>query len=114
VTTDKHIGAKEDAEFFDEVRAISERYPEAVRRYAFANLALEKRMGIDRDRLVGISRVEDGQVITRFVDRDETGRVLLAEEAAGRAASNLRTRRQRASLPGKSDVHWGNLMSTSV
>jgi hypothetical protein len=71
MTTDKHAYSKEDTEFLDEVKAISQRYPEAMGRYALANLAVERDMGIDRDRRVGITRVENGQVITRFVDRDD-------------------------------------------
>ncbi|MDX3133913.1 hypothetical protein PV367_29955 [Streptomyces europaeiscabiei] len=71
MTTNDRVQHKEDAAFFDEVKAVSERYPEAKLRYAIANLALENEMGIDYDRQVGVSRIEDGRIVRRFVDRDD-------------------------------------------
>ncbi|MEO3876769.1 ATP-binding protein [Nonomuraea sp. B12E4] len=47
-------------------------------------------------------------------DPAEVVRVLLAEEAAGRAASNLRTRRQRASFPTGKTLHIWNEDASSI
>src|SRR2546423_9430066 len=47
-------------------------------------------------------------------DPAEVVRVLLAEEAAGRAASNLRTRRQRASFPTGKTFHIWNEQASSI
>lgn len=47
-------------------------------------------------------------------DPAEIVRVLLAEEAAGRAASNLRTRRQRASFPTGKTFHIWNENASSI
>ncbi|MEU8455885.1 hypothetical protein [Streptomyces griseoaurantiacus] len=71
MTTNERVQHKEDAAFFDEVRAVSERYPEAKHRYVIADLTLENEMGIDYDRQVGVSRIEDGRIIKRFVDRND-------------------------------------------
>jgi DNA replication protein DnaC len=47
-------------------------------------------------------------------DPAEIVRVLLAEEANGRAASNLRTRRQRAAFPTGKTFHIWNEQSSSI
>jgi DNA replication protein DnaC len=47
-------------------------------------------------------------------DPAEIVRVLLAEEAAGRAASNLRTRRQRAQFPTGKTFHIWNEQASSI
>jgi DNA replication protein DnaC len=47
-------------------------------------------------------------------DPAEIVRVLLAEEAAGRAASNLRTRRQRAAFPTGKTFHIWNEQASSI
>ena len=47
-------------------------------------------------------------------DPAELVRVLLSEEAAGRAASNLRTRRQRAAFPTGKTFHIWNEEASSI
>lgn len=47
-------------------------------------------------------------------DPAEVVRALLSEEAAGRAASNLRTRRQRAAFPTGKTFHIWNEQASSI
>ncbi|GAA2380750.1 MULTISPECIES: hypothetical protein [Streptomyces] len=67
----------EDVEFHNAIKEVFLKYPEAQRRYALSSLALEDEMGIDFDKKVGVSRVEDGKIITEFVDRESVIRMQL-------------------------------------
>jgi hypothetical protein len=71
MTTYDKIHSQEDVAFFEAVRAAFERFPEAKQKYAIANLALEKSMGIDFDRQAGFSRVDGDRIVTEFLDRDD-------------------------------------------
>jgi hypothetical protein len=67
----------EETEFHDAIKEVFLKYPEAQRRYALSSLDLENEMKIDFDRQVGVSRIEDGKVITEFVDREAVARMQL-------------------------------------
>jgi hypothetical protein len=65
-------GPERDPEFFDEIDKVFARHPEAARRYAVRCLRRELDvLKIDFSRQVGLSRVEDGRIITEFYDRDD-------------------------------------------
>jgi hypothetical protein len=67
----------EETEFHDAIKEVFLKYPEAQRRYALSSLDLENEMKIDFDRQVGVSRIEDGKIITEFVDREAVARMQL-------------------------------------
>ncbi|MGP4002601.1 hypothetical protein [Streptomyces sp. 8N706] len=60
-----------DTAFFDAIKAVFAQYPEAKEKYALSSLALESEMGISFERQCGLSRIEDGCIMTEFVDRDD-------------------------------------------
>ncbi|MFC8349999.1 hypothetical protein [Streptomyces sp. NPDC057280] len=65
-------GPQRDPEFFEEIDKLFAKYPEAASRYAVSCLRLETVvLKIDFERQVGVSRVEDGRIITEFHDRDD-------------------------------------------
>ncbi|QGV81841.1 hypothetical protein [Streptomyces ficellus] len=65
-------GPERDPEFFRELDRVFAEFPDAADRYAVTCLAVELDvLKIDFTRQVGVSRVEDGRVVTEFVDRDE-------------------------------------------
>jgi hypothetical protein len=64
-------GPERDPEFFEEISRVFSKYPEAARRYAVSCQRLEQELlKIDFAKQVGVSRLEDGQIITEFRDRD--------------------------------------------
>ncbi|MFE3198031.1 hypothetical protein [Embleya sp. NPDC059237] len=65
-------GPQRDPEFFEEIDKLFAKYPEAAGRYAVSCLRLETVvLKIDFERQVGVSRVEDGRIITEFHDRED-------------------------------------------
>jgi hypothetical protein len=65
-------GPERDPEFFEEINKVLTRYPEAAQRYSVSCLRLETVvLKIDLEKQIGISRVEDGRIITEFYDRDD-------------------------------------------
>lgn len=67
----------EDAEFHDAIKEVFRRYPEAQGKYALSSLDLENEMKIDFGEKVGVSRIEDGKIITEFKDRKSVIRMQL-------------------------------------
>ncbi|MFF7484826.1 hypothetical protein ACFZBC_04905 [Streptomyces luteogriseus] len=67
----------EDAEFHDAIKEVFRRYPQAQGKYALSSLDLENEMKIDFDEKVGVSRIEDGKIITEFKDRESVIRMRL-------------------------------------
>ncbi|MET9685712.1 hypothetical protein [Streptomyces coeruleorubidus] len=65
----------EDVEFHNAIKDVFLKYPEAQRKYALSSLELEDELEIDFDKKVGVSRVEDGKIITEFVDRESVIRM---------------------------------------
>ncbi|MEU0947524.1 hypothetical protein ABZ379_33220 [Streptomyces canus] len=73
MTTKSNCGPQADPEFFGALDKLFEQYPEAADRYMVKSMSLELDvLKIDFRRQVGVSRVEDGRIITEFVDRDPT------------------------------------------
>ncbi|MFI8823771.1 hypothetical protein [Streptomyces sp. NPDC053431] len=71
MNTKPACGPERDPDFFDEVDKLFARYPEAAGRYAVACRRLELDiLKIDFDKQVGVTRIEDGRIVTEFVDRD--------------------------------------------
>lgn len=65
-------GPERDPEFFAEIDKVFAQYPEAARRYAVRCMRRELEiLNIDFTKQVGLSRVEDGRIITEFHDRDD-------------------------------------------
>lgn len=65
-------GPDRDPEFFGELDKLFARYPEAASRYAVTCLRMETEiLKIDFSKQVGVSRIDDGRIITEFHDRDK-------------------------------------------
>ncbi|WP_424890259.1 hypothetical protein [Streptomyces sp. XH2] len=65
-------GPERDPEFFGEIEKVFAKYPEAAGRYAVRCKRLELEvLKIDFQKQVGVTRIEDGRIITEFLDRDE-------------------------------------------
>ncbi|MFF6995377.1 hypothetical protein ACFY93_10515 [Streptomyces sp. NPDC008313] len=58
-----------DAAFFADITEVFGRHPRAAERYALASLDLERELGIDLTQKFGVSRIEDGRIVTEFHDR---------------------------------------------
>ncbi|MFF2775947.1 hypothetical protein ACFVU3_13655 [Streptomyces sp. NPDC058052] len=64
-------GPQSDPEFFEALNKLLEQYPEAAKKYAVKCMRFELDvLKVDFSRQVGVSRIEDGRVVTEFVDRD--------------------------------------------
>ncbi|MFF9864136.1 hypothetical protein ACF1G0_01710 [Streptomyces sp. NPDC013953] len=64
-------GPERDPEFFEEVGRLFAKYPEAAGRYAVKCRRLELEiLRIDFQKKIGVTSVEDGRIVTEFVDRD--------------------------------------------
>ncbi|GAA2788113.1 hypothetical protein [Streptomyces showdoensis] len=73
MTTKPACGPQSDPEFFEALNKLFDQYPEAADKYAIKCMTLElDYLKIDFRRQEGIARVEDGRIITEFVDRDPT------------------------------------------
>jgi hypothetical protein len=65
-------GPERDPEFFDELAKLLARYPEAAGRYGVRCMRAENEiLKIDFSKQIGVARIEDGRIITEFVDRDD-------------------------------------------
>ncbi|MGW5850216.1 hypothetical protein ACWFQ8_20080 [Streptomyces sp. NPDC055254] len=65
-------GPERDPEFFRELDSVFAKYPEAADRYAVTCLRMElETLKIDFSKQQGVSRIEDGRIITEFHDRDD-------------------------------------------
>ncbi|MFE1771484.1 hypothetical protein [Streptomyces sp. NPDC059008] len=65
-------GPERDPEFFEELDKLLARHPEAARRYGVSCMRAELDiLKIDFDKQVGVSRIEDGRIVTEFYDRDD-------------------------------------------
>ncbi|SOD86231.1 hypothetical protein SAMN06272765_3679 [Streptomyces sp. Ag109_G2-15] len=72
MATKPACGPERDPEFFAAIDEVFGKYPDAARRYAVSCMRLEHDiMQIDFEKQVGVSRVEDGQIITEFRNRDD-------------------------------------------
>ncbi|WP_129311511.1 hypothetical protein [Streptomyces sp. L2] len=66
-------GPQSDPEFFDALNKLFELYPEAADKYAIKCMTMELDiLKIDFRKQEGVSRVEDGRIVTAYVDRDPT------------------------------------------
>ncbi len=67
-------GPETDSDFFNELRAVFDKYPDAAQNYSIQCRILEKDvMHIDLEKQLGISRVEGDQIITTFREFDDDG-----------------------------------------
>jgi hypothetical protein len=65
-------GPQRDPEFFAEIDKVFAEHPEAAKRYAVSCTRLETVvLKIDFETQIGVSRVEDGRIITEFHDRKD-------------------------------------------
>ncbi|WFB11316.1 hypothetical protein LRS74_32965 [Streptomyces sp. LX-29] len=75
MNTKPACGPQRDPDFFEEVDRLFAKYPEAAGRYAVKCRRLELEiLKIDFKMQVGVTRIEDGRLITEFVDRDKVAR----------------------------------------
>ncbi|MFF7443723.1 hypothetical protein [Streptomyces sp. NPDC008122] len=66
-------GPQSDIEFFDALNKLFAQYPEAADKYAIKCMTMElDTLKIDFRKQEGVSRIEDGRIITEFVDQDPT------------------------------------------
>ncbi|MFF5788897.1 hypothetical protein ACFY8P_28500 [Streptomyces sp. NPDC012693] len=71
MNTKPACGPQRDPEFFDEIDRVFTKYPEAAERYAVTCTRAEHEvLKIDYSKQVGVSRIEDGRIITEFQDRE--------------------------------------------
>ncbi|MEH6373189.1 hypothetical protein V7793_02315 [Streptomyces sp. KLMMK] len=76
MNTKPACGPERDPDFFEEVDKLFAKYPEAAGRYAVTCRRLELEvLKIDFKKQVGVTRIEDGRIITEFFDRDQVERV---------------------------------------
>ncbi|WP_326574263.1 hypothetical protein OG889_04260 [Streptomyces sp. NBC_00481] len=72
MNTKPACGPERDPDFFEEVDKLFAKYPEAADRYAVKCRRLEVDiLKIDFSKQVGVRRIEDGRIVTEFVDRDK-------------------------------------------
>ncbi|WP_086750209.1 hypothetical protein [Streptomyces scabiei] len=75
MSTKPACGPERDPEFFDEVDRLFAKYPEAAGRYAVKCRRLEVEvLKIDFSKQVGVKHIEDGRIVTEFLDRDKAER----------------------------------------
>ncbi|GGU16958.1 hypothetical protein [Streptomyces lateritius] len=66
-------GPQSDPEFFDALDKLFAQYPRAADKYAIKCMTLERDvLKIDFSKQIGVSHIEDGRLITEYVDRDPT------------------------------------------
>ncbi|MEU7017206.1 hypothetical protein [Streptomyces sp. NPDC046385] len=66
-------GPQSDPEFFDALNKLFDQYPEAADKYAIKCMTMElDTLKIDFRKQVGVAHIEDGRIITEYVDRDPT------------------------------------------
>ncbi|MFB7864858.1 hypothetical protein [Streptomyces sp. NPDC056069] len=71
MNTKPACGPERDPDFFEEVDKLFARHPEAAKRYAVTCRRLELEiLKIDFKKQVGVTRIDDGRIVTEFVDRD--------------------------------------------
>ncbi|MEU8438629.1 hypothetical protein AB0F18_38230 [Streptomyces sp. NPDC029216] len=72
MNTKPACGPERDPEFFEEVDKLFAKYPEAAGRYAVKCKRIELEiLKIDFKKQVGVKRIEDGRIVTEFLDRDK-------------------------------------------
>ena len=77
MTEENQCGPQTDSDFFYELRAVFEKYPDAAQTYSIHCRTLESDiMRIDLERQVGVSRIEGNQIITEFRDSDDAPMVI--------------------------------------
>ncbi|WP_189929442.1 hypothetical protein [Streptomyces sulfonofaciens] len=65
-------GPERDPEFFAAINEVFAEYPEAADRYSVRCVRRERDvLKIDFTEQVGVSRIEDGRIITEFHDRND-------------------------------------------
>ncbi|MGW1990327.1 hypothetical protein [Embleya sp. NPDC001921] len=75
MNTKPACGPERDPDFFEEVGKLFAEYPEAAGRYAVSCRRLELEiLRVDFGKQVGVTRVEDGRIVTEFLDRDKVER----------------------------------------
>lgn len=66
-------GPQSDPEFFDALNKLFAQYPEAADKYAVKCMTMELDvLKVDFRKQVGVSRIEDGRIVTEYVDRSVT------------------------------------------
>ncbi|OEJ21147.1 hypothetical protein AR457_41300 [Streptomyces agglomeratus] len=75
MNTKPACGPERDPDFFEEVDKLFAKHPEAADRYAVKCRRLELEiLKIDFKKQVGVTRIEDGRIVTEFLDRDKVER----------------------------------------
>ncbi|WP_063768401.1 hypothetical protein [Streptomyces griseus] len=66
-------GPEKDVEFFRGLQEVFDKYPGAAERYYVQFAAAELALGVDLEKQVRVNRVQNGEVIGKFVDRESQG-----------------------------------------
>ncbi|MDQ0798199.1 hypothetical protein [Streptomyces sp. B1I3] len=66
-------GPEKDVEFFRDLQDVFEKYPGAAKQYYVQFAVAELALGIDLEKQVKVNRVQNGEVISKFVDRESRG-----------------------------------------
>ncbi|MFB6440554.1 hypothetical protein ACFCVY_27895 [Streptomyces sp. NPDC056411] len=68
--TKSKIGPTHDTAFFDAIQAAFDKYPDIAKDYSIRHIGgVVDAMRVDLDRQVAVSNVQDGEIVTKFVDR---------------------------------------------
>ncbi|SCL41694.1 hypothetical protein GA0074692_6449 [Micromonospora pallida] len=70
VQEERTYGPTVDKEFFDDLTALFAKHPEARGKYAISALTEKENLQVDYGRQYGVTRIEDGRMITEFYDLD--------------------------------------------
>ncbi|MDH6624700.1 hypothetical protein M2271_002504 [Streptomyces sp. LBL] len=64
------IGPTHDTAFFDDLQAVFDRHPDVAKNYSVRHIGrVVDFMKVDFGRQVAMSNVQDGEIVTKFVDR---------------------------------------------
>ncbi|MDX3118574.1 hypothetical protein [Streptomyces scabiei] len=64
------FGPTHDTDFFAGIQSVFDRYPDVAKNYSIRYIGgVIDVMKVDLERQVGLSNVQDGEIVTKFIDR---------------------------------------------
>ncbi|MFH9884499.1 hypothetical protein [Streptomyces bobili] len=67
---DVPVGPEKDVEFFRDLQEVFDKYPDAAKQYHVQFAAAELTLEVDLKKQVKVNRVQNGEIISKFVDRE--------------------------------------------
>ncbi|WP_329254123.1 hypothetical protein [Streptomyces canus] len=67
---DVTVGPEKDVEFFRDLQEVFDKYPGAAEQYYVQFAAAELALDVDLEKQVKVNRVQNGEIISKFVDRE--------------------------------------------